>query len=271
MKLPLPIIYGSKYTNVEITTPSGEVIADTAKIIKQGNIYAGIYNFVAGCITRISGEKEVDKPGEIKTIARHLKYKAAEWIYIQALLLIYDGVDYVEGVYSCPRCGEKVIAEETSINDTRDRISDLELNYLDGDDYYEWELSNNLEIKNKKTGEVLYDIKTIGLRHPTMEDYIQACAKYGDSDRVRLQYDVFAKCIESVNGQAIDNSFRNTWGGYIFEKHKNIRDLNKISQEYNKYGYQTKITKRCMSCGKEWQENLNTANFFVSALQSVEN
>jgi hypothetical protein len=270
MRLPLPIIYGSsKFTEVEISQPSGEVIADTEKIIKQGNIYSAIYNFVAGCVTRIIGDREVDKQGEIKTICRSLKYKSAEYLYIQALLLVYNNVDYVEGVYVCPRCGEKCIAEETATNDTRDRISDLIINYLEGDDYFELELSENFQIKTKKD-ELLYDIKTIGFRHPTMEDYIQACAKHSDRDRIRLQYDVFAKCIESINGQVIDNAFRSTWGEYIFEKYKNIRDINKITKEYNSYGYQTKITKHCMFCGKEWQENLNTANFFASALQLIE-
>jgi len=271
MKLPLPIIYGSsKYTEAEVIQPTGGIIADTAKIIKQGNIYSAIYNFVAGSISRLSGEKEIDNTNEIRTICRHLKYKSAEYLYIQALLLIYDGVDFVEGVYNCPRCGEQIIAEETSTSDTRDRISDLEINYLETEDYFEIDLSDSFEIKTKKD-ELLYDVKTIGFRHATMEDYIQACAKFSDRDRIRLQYDVFSKCIESINGQVIDSTFRNTWGDYIFEKYRNIRDINKITKEFNSYGYQTKITKRCMFCGKEWQEHLNTANFFASALQLVKN
>lgn len=269
MKLPIPLQYGKdKFLEVDLIKPSGQTIGDTEKIIRQGNIYSAILRFVTGSIERIIGEKIVDNQNEIRTICRNLKYKSAEYIYIQSLLSIFNGEDYVEGVYECPRCNEKIIAEKTDDLDTRDKISDLEVNYLEEEDYFEIELSEELQIKSKE--EILYDIKTIGFRHPTIDDYIQAFAKHTDRDRIQLQYEVFAKCIESINGNVMDSSFKGTWGTYIFNKYRNIGDINKITKEFTKYGYQTKVVKKCMYCGKEWKENLNTSNFFASALQLIE-
>ena len=269
MRLPIPLQYGkSKFTDVELIKPSGETIADTEKIIRQGNIYSAILRFITGSIESLIGEKTVDNQNEIRTICRNLKYKSAEYIYIQSLLSIFNGEDYVEGVYQCPRCNERVIAEKTVDMDTRDKISNLEINYLEEDDYFEIELTDGLQIKSKE--EILFDIKTIGFRHPTIDDYIQAYAKHTDRDRIRTQYEVFSKCIETVNGNVVDSSFKGTWGVYIFDKYRNIADINNITKEFSKYGYQTKVEKRCMQCGKEWKETLNTSNFFASALLFLE-
>jgi hypothetical protein len=47
------------------------------------------------------------------------------------------------------------------------------------------------------------------------------------------------------------------------------KNLGKIYSEIDKYGISRKVEKHCPECGKVWQADLNTSNFFVSALLPV--
>jgi hypothetical protein len=268
MKLTLPIWYGEKIiTDYEIISPSGGIIADTQKTASDGNYFLALFCFVSGCIIEFRTEKEIiNNVNDIKSICRNMKFKALDTASLEIMKKFYDD-DGVEGIYECPMCHKQNIAIRKDGIDTRDFISELETVYYDGTkDYFEIVLDNIAELKDKKN-EVLFEISTLGLRYPSITDYIEASAKFGNRDAIRLQYEVYVKCLERFNGETIDNNIKHSFGMLLFEKAMATKDINKIAREINKYGIQTKIKKVCNNCGKEWMENLNTASFFASALQ----
>jgi hypothetical protein len=273
MKLVIPIWYGNTvYTDCEICTPSGEVLADAKKLHDENKIFTAMLRFTHGCIISVSTNDDVietDK-GRLKDIIRSIPMIALDHLVIQ-IVLQYDSNDGVEGIYHCPRCGEQKICENADGIDTRDFISDLDV-------YYWKDEINKILVKYDKPFEIVdkkgqlvegtEPVSSLTFRHITLSDWIEAYSRYGMTDRVRLQYAVYVKALLEINGKELDPKWLKTWGMYIFEKNRNIKDTNKIGRKMNSYGMQTKVEKVCLKCGKKWQTQLNTSNFFVSALQS---
>lgn len=273
MKLDIPIFYGQrKYIECEIRKPYPKILADAEEKANEGKLFSAMFSFVVGSIVSLTDEDEIiiDKKEKIKTICRNMKYKCIEHLIIE-IMLLFDSDDAVEGFYSCPRCGQQKICEKTNEFDTRDHISDLEVNeYEDEKDYFEIIFEYPFEIKTKK-GETLEIVNSVGFKHPNIIDYIQASAKVGYRNSTKLSIEVYSNCIIEINNKEIDKQWRYNYGRYMLENLEDIKkDLSKIAKEINRYGLQTKIEKVCEKCGKIWKENLNTANFFVSALQLPE-
>jgi predicted Zn-ribbon and HTH transcriptional regulator len=272
MLLAMPIWYGEKkYISCEIVKPKGRVLADTKKIFDNGNPFLAMHHFIASCIVELSDDNGecIDDQRLIKEITRELKQKAAEKLAID-IMLLYDDNDAVEGVYNCPRCKNIIVCENTLDYDTRDHISDLKVNIFDKEiDCFDINLNETFFIKDKK-GEILQEINSISFRHNTINDVIDAYARYGMADKTRMQYLLYVKAMKKINNEDIDNTWRKVWGLYFFEEYDNINDINKIAKEMNKYGIDTKVEKQCNKCGKIFEVNLNTANFFGSALPSDE-
>jgi hypothetical protein len=268
MRLVIPIFYGDKiFTDCELVRPGGRVIADTKKIYDQGKIFNAYHNLVAGCITELSNDSDViNDKRKIREITLYLKQKAIEKLAID-IMLLHDDQDAVEGFYICPRCGQSIIAELSPEGiDTRDFISELEINdYESEEDSFTIELEEPYNLK-KKNGDVITSINSLSFRHNTIQDCIEAHAKYGSHDKVRAQYDIYVKCLTAINGTPVEDKWKKSFGMFFFEEYNNNKEVNKIAQEMNKYGLQTKVEKNCLNCGKVFKVHLNTANFFDSAL-----
>lgn len=272
MKLPIPIFYNDKiYREVEIVTPKGSVLADTKKIADKGNLFSAMRSFVIGCTESI--DEVTDRVG-IKSLVSKMPLKSLEAVAIAVILLYYPDDDGIEGVYTCPRCGEPKIAELLETDgitiDTRDYISNLVTNYYDEDiTTFKVELASPVIIKNKVTEDIIFEIKEFELMFPTIENSINAYNKYGRSDEVRLQYQMFVEALVSVNDDIIDSKWKNAYGMFMFENIKNVKlDIGTITDKINSYGIDPTVEKICTSCGKVWRPQVNTSNFFVSGLHA---
>lgn len=269
MDLPIPLIHGGKcYRKIDVRVPSPSVIADTAKIAKAGNYYFSIQTFIAGCVERLEAEDGADivDRAAIRTAIADLPWRSADYVSIQ-IMLNFNKEDGIEGVYECPRCHAKQIAE---VNDrlgidTRDFISQLEVLVMSGvEDGFTLEFDNPLEVQLGQQQEVL---KTLKFAHPTLKDCVRAYGLMGDDDSVRLQLQVYVECIREVNGKEVDHVYRKKYGMMLMER-MNLREhINKITEALTHYGIETSVVKRCHECSKEWRAEINTANFFVSGLR----
>jgi hypothetical protein len=213
VKLPIPILSNNiNYVKVEIRKPSPGIIADTKKSADSGDKFSAICTFIEGVITKISSvDVDVEDRIAVKSLIKNMPYRSAELVMIKAMLLL-DANDFIEGVYSCPRCGKQIICEckeenGETIFDTRDRISELEIRYTDVNKNFRFELSAPVDIMN---GETLEErISTMEMTHPTMKDCISAYQKIGDTDEIRLQFAIFVESIKKVNEIEIDSKWRN--------------------------------------------------------------
>lgn len=269
MKLPIPIFHnGNVYTDVELEKPTTGTIADVQKIAEQGNTFQATLKFLTGCISMISGNVEITDKISLSSLIRYMPFKSAELCLIKSMLQLKED-DGIEGVYNCPRCTaqqiseKKIDEEENIIYDTRDFINQLQINYyekLENTIYHEFE--ENIKIINLDNNEIIEDIFSIKLEFPTLFHCIAAQAKYERYDDLRFQFGIYIECLEEVNGQKIDNTWKNRYALRMFEKIPGTKDLTEIHNKLNGYGINRRVKKICKNCGKEWWALLNTSNFF---------
>lgn len=269
MRLYIPIFYGEQvFTDCEIKKPSPGVIADTVKFIDENKIGMALLTFVSGSIIELKDNSEgvITSKEKIRTICRSMKQKCMEDLAIDIMLLL-DPQDGVEGVYNCPRCRKQKICEKKDEIDTRDFLSSLNITYFESkDDYWEIELTEPYE--RKENGEGVEVIGILGFRYPTITDFIEASARHGFRDQLRLQYQIYAACLMSVNNSLVEKQWKQRWAMLMFENLPDLKtDFNRISKELNNYGRATRVKKVCEDCGKEWYPKINTANFFDSGLR----
>lgn len=283
MKLPIPVISGKNvvYRDVELDSPSGGLIANTQNILENvGNSYTALQTWVSGCVTSIgSEENEVTGKQEIKSMIRKMAYKSVELIAIKSILTINDD-DEIEGIYECPRCGMEIIAERKmedgeEISNTADYVSDMEIKYIEDDTVT---FSHDLEIPvefeqglpGSDGGHPIETVESITFHYPTLGDCIDSFSETGKTDKTRLQYRIYSKAIEEINGNKVDKKWKRRFGVPMFNKMKGIKsDLIAIFNMGNEYGLNQEVEKRCPKCGKLWKEPVNTMNFFASALRSI--
>lgn len=271
MNLPIPIFRNDKiYTAVDIQKPRTGVItkAYDAAVYKGLNFKA-LYEFVSGCIDTIysqDGESESD-PAAIKRICGMIPSVSAETVALKVMALINEN-DYIEGVYTCPRCGEKIITGEDGITDTRDKVADLEIVNMEGhfDNSIFVQLSEVIRIKDQRTGEVLETIENFEVRYPTLNDCMNA--EEGQRSDVAIALRIYCNSLQKVNGMDATGQWKGTYGMLMMNKIY-PRDLSIISNAIKKYGIQKTKQRTCIECGKVWEAPLNTSNFFVSGLQPV--
>jgi hypothetical protein len=267
----LPVLYKTEnniYEEIELKKPSGALLADVQDTV-QKNWPLAMRNFVAGCtISIISPANTIEDNIGIKAALGKMSNKNIEYLSQEIMVDYYKGDDYVEGVYPCPRCGTHVIAEKKSDDgidiDTRDRISDLKVNFMNdiSEYFFELELEEPVELDENEE-----PIKNITVGFPTVENYIEVFNLMGDRNRAKFQFAVYARAIQKVNNQEVSNSWKKSKGVLLFNKSENtINDIGKITEYFNKYGVDPCLEKTCRECGKVWQPLINTSNFFGSAL-----
>lgn len=276
IQLAVPIFFKDEvYVRAEIRKPTGKVIADTKKSSDTGDFFSSLRVFLVGCVESITKKDEqviTDKVA-LKSLIPKMPYKTAEQLALAIVSLHNSDDDGVEGVYYCPACNTPVFAKKECSDgvdiDTRDFISQLPIGYYEGTGIIEADLSEPVHIKNAVSGEILEEITSFAIGFPTLEHGINAFQKYGNSDTVRLQFSMFAQALVSVNGEPVDNRFKNAVGTLLFEGIKDVlEDLTKkIIRPINKCGVIPEIPKFCPNCGKEWKAQVNTSNFFASALR----
>lgn len=272
----LPVLYKTEnnlFREVEIKKPSGKVISDTKDNIENKNKYIAMRTFVADCTIRIIGENsEITDPLNIKSAYDKMSNKNLEYLSKEIMILYYDGDDYIEGLYICPRCGNKVIAEKRDEDgieiDTRDRISDLKVTFMEDESelIFDVDFSKPVTLTSEMEDDV---INNITMCFPTTESLVKAYNSVGDDNDTKLQYYIWAYSILKANGKEVDTSWRRSFGVQLFNNVENVEeDLNKnISGHINKYGVDPRVTKNCRECGKTWRPYISTSNFFASALQ----
>jgi transcription elongation factor Elf1 len=258
IKLPVPIFTDPIIKECEILKPTTGVIMETKKVIDTGDHFLALKKFLEGSILiKDSQEKTKQLVGE-------LSIQSAEYLAIQVMLLHYPEDDGIEGIYQCPRCGQEKICECVDDIDNRDFISELEVTYLE--EKIEITKDINIELIDRKTGNILLEVNSLTMRFPVLKDYIQAANKVGHRNDVDTQKNVYVSCITKLNGEEITREDRNKYGNKIIEK-LDPRDMNYFAKQILEYGMNTYVTKVCNHCGKEWKTKINTSNFFVSALQ----
>jgi hypothetical protein len=279
-KFPIPFkIDDTLYHSCDVDAPNAGVLADTRKAADVGDRFNSTLVFLTGCVKSIiSDDTVITDRQAIKSALRRVSYRSAEVIALKAILQVHDD-DGIEGVYPCPRCGYHVISqivEENGevISDTRDFIGNLDIEYMtDYVDGFGIVLSEPVYLINMKTNEPMLDLKTqqqvsmssMKLRHPTLGDCIEAQAKQGTSDEMRLQFRIYVEAMIEIDGQPADKQFKEKYGMMLFERIKDVNDLGKISKEVHKYGIARRVDKHCPQCGKDWKAGVNTSNFFESA------
>lgn len=270
MKLYYPIWFeDKKYLNCELKRPTPAVISETEKLVSDSSFGQAMLYFVSSCVTSYTDADgaTVEEKDKIRQITKKMKQKCLEDICVDIMLKI-DSEDGIEGVYYCPRCGEQQIAEKKGDVDTRDFVSNLEIKYLENErDYFEIVLSEPYERIDK--GEVVETINTMGFRYSTIEDLINSISKVGTSNKTKTVYSILIDCLVTLNGKTVDKIQRDKFGIKFIENMPNIKDLMKVIAEMHAYGRKNSTTKQCRRCSKEWEADLNTANFFVSGLQLV--
>jgi len=269
MRLPIPIFSGTEiFREIEVESPRAGVLAETQKAAEQGSLFAAILTLVTGCVVSIDN---ITDKSQIRALCRKMPYRDAEYVAVMAVIKISPD-DGFEGVYTCPRCSNRIITEYKEIDgeviDTRDYISDLPIGLMDDDTQtFSFDLSEAVEIKSE--GNVLESISSFEMRYPTMSDCIIAESKYGNNNSLATQFGIYVQALIKVNGQEIDVKWKNRFGKLLFDNIRSLRlDLMAIGHEMERYGMVQSIERTCPSCGKVWKSQVNTSGFFESALRT---
>jgi len=270
MKLRFPVPIFSKeqvYTHIDLKKPGAKVLSDTVDVISSAGEYMGFRNFISGSAEKIyNEEREITDKLAIKSLVFIMPNKSAEYTALQTIIDFHNGEDYISGLYLCPMCGEKKISRKTSEIDTRDRISDLSVTFMN-------ELEPTITIDFEEPSIVIvrgqeFVVNSISLAYPTLEHHHKAYTRYGNNNLIKYQLAVYAEALTEVNGEKISDEWRKPYGLKLFENIPNLKtETDKLSAFVNKYGIDLRLEKRCNKCDEVWKPVINTSNFFGSALQ----
>lgn len=268
----IPVKYKDKiYTSAELKQPSAEDVAYIKEEADKGDVYKATYLWVVGGIKAIHGNNEiVENKEEIKKIVRYMPFRTAEQVGLWICFEI-DEDDGIEGIYSCPMCGTKIVCRYTDEEDTRDFIKEnMSIVFMEEYTNISINLDSpfNLKFKSVSTNEEKdLSVNSFEMRHPTINDCILSKNKYGaGNNSTKRQFAINTLCVISVDGEEVDDKDRNLFVYKMFCD-IGIKDLKKIMKEITKYGVDNRIEKICHNCGNSWKAEVNTGNFFVSALQ----
>jgi hypothetical protein len=257
MRLPVPFEWGGEvYAEAEVKAATAGVIADTSKALKDGNWYAGMQVFVAGCLESLGSQRDLTG---IRQAVREMPYQDAEFIAIQVFIAM--GVsDDVSALYTCPRagCGKTITGES-------EKVGDLQVVESEDPVVVRRELKTPVEVKSLK-GEPQCDVLELAIRAPSLGELSKAFAKFGESDLVRVEFAAYVASTELLNGRPPERQWFTTWGMMAFNR-MSAEDANAITEEFRRYGVQNRVTKTCPKCGFEWEAEVSTAGFFVSGLR----
>lgn len=279
IKLPIPIFHhGQIYDYIETVQPRSGIIADTQRVAANGDKFGAVFTFISGCaisITTESGQEVSDKVA-LKSALRSIPYRSAEYVLIRIMSELWDD-DGIEGVYRCPRCHAQIITERRKegdeiVFDTRDFVKDLPVNYLEQpySPYLSHSFSTPVRIINSGTGEVVEEIRSIDVKHPTLAHCIQAQQRNSALDDIKMQYAIYAEALDKVNGVTVENKWRNMYGALMWDNIPDIKnDLKVFTEKVNFYGIERRVEKTCPECKKIFKATVNTSNFFDFDLRAM--
>ena len=273
LQLPIPIIdyNGQNITGFDVKKIPGGALADAKKAAER-NSYLGIHEWNCGCLKSFISEDgtEITEKDEMRKLSRLTPFESAIYIGIQGVIIksVDDGI---EGVYPCPSCSHVIRAEKKIIDgeeiDTRDFISALPLNIMPKPYSKTWSvfLVDSVVITDKRTGEVLQSVESLTFHHVTLGDCIRVYDQNPAlmEDKIRFQYQCWIEALEQINATPISKSIKSMYGMPIFER---IDDFSPFT-EMKTYGINPVIKKSCPKCRKEFETEINTANFFGSGLR----
>lgn len=270
MRLPIAAFYKDKiYTDVELCKPSGELLADTKEAFDGKTEFHGIHVLVSGgigVITALDGSEETSR-SVISSIVRHMPYRSAEYVGIQIMAKL-NGDDKIDSVYQCPRCDKQILPEISEDYDDRMKVSEIEiLRQEEPIETFDIQLGDPVEIKAVNGDIIVGPIENFKVRYPILNDCISAAMTVPSGKTIRRQYAIYAAAIREVNGEAVDDKLRRTWGVKIFEK-MDLEDIRKFGRAMKMYGLKGTIHKVCPKCSHEWEAFVDTSGFFASGLQS---
>lgn len=271
MKLAIPIFKDKEiFTDIEIEKPRSKILANSHEALVKSGPFRAIFEFLVGCTSALITKDNdiVSDKSSIRNLIELIPYVSAEAVAIKIMALLTKD-DKIEGIYTCPRCGKNFIAEYDSVikEDKRDKVGDLKIIHMENEinNFFEIQLNEKVTIKRKDTGEILQEISSIKMHHPTLRDCISSFKNNVEGQDIRTQNRIYISCIEEINSVHVDKTWKFTFGKILMEE-LFPEDLFKIGKEVQKYGLVKKIQRECMNCGKVWEAPINTDNFFVSGL-----
>lgn len=268
MRLPIPYVFnGRRIVGYKIQAPKTRVLGDAREKAQKGDAYGSMAEIVKGSLASLQTEddRDISVSDEIEKAVKPMPYKNIDHIVMDAI--IASGVeDGIEGVYTCPLCGHKIIMEFDPEDESCDRISTLKVNYSESGAPFTIVLTEPIEIQDADTDEVLQRIESLTMRYPTLDDVQRAYRSVGSVNSVSLQLQTYANATIAVGGAEVDQKWRAEWGMFVFERIR-MPDMRAIGKEIEKYGRSTTVDRHCPSCGKRWKAEVNTAGFFASGLQ----
>lgn len=266
MKLPIPFLLGDRlYAGAEFKRPLGGVIADARRATEDGDPYTAMHLFAAGGTLSLEygGESEADA-GQIRSALLSAPYADIEWLALRVLELLKADAP-VDVALKC-RCGHGWSQESP-------QISELETEFYGAADGApevpepEVELKAPIEFKRKgQDGEVVFSVSKLKFQAPTIGSCMKAYKKVGLSDKSRFQYAAWAESILSHDDEPADPKWRAQWGALLFEK-ADLDDLKACAKELNAYGVSPYFRAHCPKCGREWDAEVPTGDFFASGLR----
>ena len=276
MELAVPIFSedGKIYDFVEIRKPKTKIITRAYEFVEKNNVFTAMLELLSGCVVSVTSmEGEIiDNPVMIRKLMGNIPYVSAEAVALKIIGTLNEN-DVIEGVYKCPRCGERIIGGYDSVLgiDTRDRVSDLAVTCLDKQNYIN-EIQvvpeNPIKFFNPKTEEVLQEIESFAIRYPTINDCIIAGRGMQPGQEIRVQMKIYIQSLLKVNGKEINKSWTATYGQLLFDE-LYPDDMAQIGDALQSVGLSKTIDKTCNSCGKVWEASINTSNFFASGLRPM--
>jgi hypothetical protein len=271
-RLPIPLSCGAGvFDQADLRAPKSGSLADSRDAADSGDYFRAVLLFLQGAVTAMRGPGGELEGEQLRSVLRHLPIRSAELLSIRAMLL-HDPDDGIEGAYDCPRCGERIVCELTDDADTRDRISELKVAYADPEgreaEGFDLEVEPPVRVVDKKDGSAVYECRSLRLAWPTLAHAMASKGRYGASGATGRQFAIYVDAALEVNGEKVLPKWRGEYGMLTFRElqGQTIRALNEAVQ---RYGITPRLRKRCAACGKEWEAEVRTSNFFASGLRST--
>jgi hypothetical protein len=260
MILPVSFTYdGEIIDRFEVKSALAEDIADTSDLMRENVGYGGIKRWCSGVL------KSLNEHEDKVTLGNMIR----DMPFVSAYAVASFGVaktredDSVESSYRCPRCGEIRVYSKTEYDDMTDHLDDLKPS-VSANNLLSFSFDEPVYILEKKTGNIIEEIRSIAIHSPTLNDFIRAEQRYPEG-KSRLMFFAYGCALETVNGNPVENRWRNQWGDLVFAKMPG-KEINKISMEINSTQIGKDIERVCLKCHHKWTAPLNLSNFFASGL-----
>lgn len=263
--LPIPIFYKDNiYRQVEIKAPNLGTLVEVKKIEGRGAPFSAMLELCKRCILKID---DIEDKGLISSVMQYVPFRSVEvLVHKIAYLFNSEDEDGIEGLYKCPLCKNMIRAELGDGYDTRDFLSQLEINYYEGsENLITIEFANPVTLTERDSRDVTINtITSIGMRFVTIND----CIKYESLPSNDMDISIHAECVTHINNiyQEKKNVIVNS---KIIKKINDSKTSKSLINAIRQYGLDNTFEKVCNKCGKKFRVVPETSNFFDQALQAV--